>query len=183
MFGAAVLMLLDNIEHHNEKQTQNVKRDLQRGRLDHDFLLRRPLHRRSRLRHGRRASPCSPQQLLVGDRRRFRIYGLRHPLGLGGPLGDRRQHPVRRDDDPADQGDGADLRRPSTCSRCGGRSSLGACLGGNGTLIGASANLTVAGIAERNGIEFSFLTYTKYAFGLMLLSVAICHAYLWLRYL
>jgi Na+/H+ antiporter NhaD/arsenite permease-like protein len=61
--------------------------------------------------------------------------------------------------------------------------SLGACLGGNGTLIGASANLTVAGIAERNGIAFSFLAYTKYAFGLMLLSVAICHAYLWLRYL
>jgi Na+/H+ antiporter NhaD/arsenite permease-like protein len=61
--------------------------------------------------------------------------------------------------------------------------SLGACLGGNGTLIGASANLTVAGIAERNGIEFSFLTYTKYAFGLMLVSVAICHVYLWLRYL
>jgi Na+/H+ antiporter NhaD/arsenite permease-like protein len=61
--------------------------------------------------------------------------------------------------------------------------SLGACLGGNGTLIGASANLTVAGIAERNGIEFSFLTYTKYAFGLMVISVAICHAYLWLRYL
>jgi Na+/H+ antiporter NhaD/arsenite permease-like protein len=30
--------------------------------------------------------------------------------------------------------------------------SLGACLGGNGTLIGASANLTVAGIAERNGV-------------------------------
>jgi Na+/H+ antiporter NhaD/arsenite permease-like protein len=43
--------------------------------------------------------------------------------------------------------------------------------------------LTVAGIAERNGIEFSFLTYTKYAFGLMLISVGICHAYLWLRYL
>jgi Na+/H+ antiporter NhaD/arsenite permease-like protein len=61
--------------------------------------------------------------------------------------------------------------------------SLGACLGGNGTLIGASANLTVAGIAERNGIEFSFLTYTKYAFGLMVISVAICHTYLWLRYL
>jgi Na+/H+ antiporter NhaD/arsenite permease-like protein len=61
--------------------------------------------------------------------------------------------------------------------------SLGACLGGNGTLIGASANLTVAGIAERNGIPFSFLTYTKYAFGLMLVSVAISHVYLWLRYL
>jgi Na+/H+ antiporter NhaD/arsenite permease-like protein len=61
--------------------------------------------------------------------------------------------------------------------------SLGACLGGNGTLIGASANLTVAGIAERNGIPFSFLTYTKYAFGLMLVSVAISHVYIWLRYL
>jgi Na+/H+ antiporter NhaD/arsenite permease-like protein len=61
--------------------------------------------------------------------------------------------------------------------------SLGACLGGNGALIGASANLTVAGIAERNGIDFSFLTYTKHAFGLMLMSIAICQAYLWLRYL
>jgi len=61
--------------------------------------------------------------------------------------------------------------------------SLGACLGGNGTLIGASANLTVAGIAERNGVEFRFMTYTKYAFGMMLVQVAICHVYLWLRYL
>jgi Na+/H+ antiporter NhaD/arsenite permease-like protein len=61
--------------------------------------------------------------------------------------------------------------------------SLGACLGGNGTLIGASANLAVAGIAERNGVAFGFLAYTKYAFGLMLLSVAISNLYLWLRYL
>ena len=61
--------------------------------------------------------------------------------------------------------------------------SLGACLGGNGTLIGASANLTVAGIAERNGIPFSFLTYSRHAFGLMVISIAISHVYLWLRYL
>ena len=60
--------------------------------------------------------------------------------------------------------------------------SLGACLGGNGTLIGASANLTVAGIAERNGIPFRFMTYTKIAFPLMLVHVAICHAYLLWRY-
>ena len=46
--------------------------------------------------------------------------------------------------------------------------SLGACLGGNGTLIGASANLTVAGIAERNGVPFRFITYTLYAFPMML---------------
>jgi Na+/H+ antiporter NhaD/arsenite permease-like protein len=60
--------------------------------------------------------------------------------------------------------------------------SLGACLGGNGTLIGASANLTVAGIGDRNGVPFSFITYTLYAFPMMIVSVAICHVYVWLRY-
>jgi len=61
--------------------------------------------------------------------------------------------------------------------------SLGACLGGNGTLIGASANLTVAGIAERNGIAFGFLTFLKFAFPMMMLSILIAMAYLLLRYL
>ena len=61
--------------------------------------------------------------------------------------------------------------------------SLGACLGGNGTLIGASANLTVAGLAERQGVPFSFWTYTKTAFGLMLVSVGVSQAYLMVRYL
>jgi Na+/H+ antiporter NhaD/arsenite permease-like protein len=60
--------------------------------------------------------------------------------------------------------------------------SLGACLGGNCTLIGASANLTVAGIGERNGAPFSFVTYTLYAFPMMAVSVAICHVYIWWRY-
>ena len=56
-------------------------------------------------------------------------------------------------------------------------------MGGNGTLIGASANLTVAGIAERNGIRFGFLRYTKIAFPLMIIHVAISHVYLLWRYL
>jgi Na+/H+ antiporter NhaD/arsenite permease-like protein len=60
--------------------------------------------------------------------------------------------------------------------------SLGACIGGNGTLIGASANLAIAGIAQRNGVRFDFLTYTKYAAPLTLVSLAICQLYLWLRY-
>jgi Na+/H+ antiporter NhaD/arsenite permease-like protein len=60
--------------------------------------------------------------------------------------------------------------------------SLGACLGGNGTLIGASANLTVAGISERNGVPFRFLTYTAYALPMMVVSVAICNVYVWWRY-
>jgi Na+/H+ antiporter NhaD/arsenite permease-like protein len=60
--------------------------------------------------------------------------------------------------------------------------SLGACLGGNGTLIGASANLTVAGLGDRNGVPFRFVTYTIYAFPMMLVSIAICHIYVWWRY-
>jgi Na+/H+ antiporter NhaD/arsenite permease-like protein len=61
--------------------------------------------------------------------------------------------------------------------------SLGACLGGNGTLIGASANLTVAGIAERAGIPFRFMTFLKLAFPMMLMSMVISMVYVWLRYL
>ena len=61
--------------------------------------------------------------------------------------------------------------------------SLGACLGGNGTLIGASANLTVAGIAERAGVPFRFLTFLWLAFPMMLMSVIVSTVYIYLRYL
>ncbi len=61
--------------------------------------------------------------------------------------------------------------------------SLGACLGGNGTLIGASANLVVAGLSERAGVTFRFIEYLKVAFPLMLMSIVICHVYIIFRYL
>ncbi len=60
--------------------------------------------------------------------------------------------------------------------------SLGACLGGNGTLIGASANLIVAGVGERNGVPFRFLAFTLRALPLMLVSIAIAQVYVWWRY-
>lgn len=60
--------------------------------------------------------------------------------------------------------------------------SLGACLGGNGTLIGASANVVVAGMAAKNGHEISFVKFTKTAFPLMLISIVISTVYMWLRY-
>jgi Na+/H+ antiporter NhaD/arsenite permease-like protein len=60
---------------------------------------------------------------------------------------------------------------------------LGACLGGNGTLVGASANLTVAGLSERQGVPFRFLTYLKVGFPVMLLSIVIAQIYMYLRYL
>lgn len=61
--------------------------------------------------------------------------------------------------------------------------SLGACLGGNGTIIGASANVIVSGMAEREGHPISFLSYMKVAFPLMLISIVISTVYLLLFYL
>jgi Na+/H+ antiporter NhaD/arsenite permease-like protein len=60
---------------------------------------------------------------------------------------------------------------------------LGACLGGNGSLVGASANLVVAGFSERAGQPIRFLPFMLMAFPLMLGSIAVSSVYLWLRYL
>ena len=60
---------------------------------------------------------------------------------------------------------------------------LGACLGGNGSLIGASANLIVAGFAERAGHRIRFLPFMFMAFPLMLISIVIASVYLYLRFL
>ena len=59
---------------------------------------------------------------------------------------------------------------------------LGACLGGNGTLIGASANLTVAAFAEKAKQPIGMVQFAKYAFPLMLMTILMSHVYLWLRY-
>ncbi len=59
---------------------------------------------------------------------------------------------------------------------------LGSCLGGNGTAIGASANVIVVGMAEQNGKKISFLRFMAYGFPIMLLTVAISAVYVWLRY-
>ncbi len=60
---------------------------------------------------------------------------------------------------------------------------LGACLGGNGTIVGASANVIVIGMAEREGHPISFWRYMKVAFPLMLLSIAISTIYIVIFYL
>jgi len=60
---------------------------------------------------------------------------------------------------------------------------LGACLGGNGSLIGASANLIVAGFAERAGHRIRFLPFMLMAFPLMIISIAIASVYMYIRYL
>ena len=56
--------------------------------------------------------------------------------------------------------------------------SLGACLGGNGTMIGASANVVTVGMAERAGYSITFMDYLKAAFIPMVITIIICSAWL-----
>ncbi|AMA72275.1 ArsB/NhaD family transporter [Aneurinibacillus thermoaerophilus] len=60
---------------------------------------------------------------------------------------------------------------------------LGACLGGNGTLIGASANVIVAGMASKEGHHISFVKFLLVGFPLMILSIIISTVYVYVRYL
>ena len=60
--------------------------------------------------------------------------------------------------------------------------SLGACLGGNGSLIGASANVVLSDISKKNGYEITFVQFLKVGFPIMLGSVAVAAVYLMLRF-
>jgi len=59
---------------------------------------------------------------------------------------------------------------------------LGACLGGNGSLIGAAANVMVAGLGERAGFPLSFGKFMAIGLPIMLLTVALATVYVYLRY-
>jgi len=60
---------------------------------------------------------------------------------------------------------------------------LGACLGGNATIVGASANVVGANLAGRSGHPIGFATFFRYGFLVALLSIVIASAYLYVRYL
>ena len=60
--------------------------------------------------------------------------------------------------------------------------SLGACLGGNLTVIGASANVVVSNVADREGHPITFFMFLKYGAVTVVASMAISTAYLWARY-
>ncbi|MDX2505143.1 MAG: ArsB/NhaD family transporter [Gammaproteobacteria bacterium] len=59
---------------------------------------------------------------------------------------------------------------------------LGACLGGNGSLIGAAANVMVAGLGERAGYPLSFMTFIKIGMPIMLFSVLVANVYIYVVY-
>ncbi|SMG34209.1 ArsB/NhaD family transporter [Dethiosulfovibrio salsuginis] len=60
---------------------------------------------------------------------------------------------------------------------------LGACLGGNGSLVGASANVIVAGMVSRTEHPITFGSFFRVGFPVMLLSMVIATIYLWIMYL
>ena len=59
---------------------------------------------------------------------------------------------------------------------------LGACLGGNGTMIGACANVVTVGLAEKAGYHISFLDYLKACWWPMMITVTIAMVYLLIAY-
>ena len=60
--------------------------------------------------------------------------------------------------------------------------SLGACFGGNGTLIGASANVVLSGISNKHGYPITFATYTKVGFPVMIMTVVLSTIFLLLKF-
>ncbi|MGM9531528.1 ArsB/NhaD family transporter [Intestinibacter sp.] len=60
--------------------------------------------------------------------------------------------------------------------------SLGACLGGNGTLIGASANVVLASVGQKHGYPISFIDYLKIGFPVMILTIIIASGYLMIKF-
>ena len=103
--------------------------------------------------------------------------------GLRRPVGNRRQHPLRRHH-------GAVGVRPGGSRHPAGPAqqslwwtlALGADLGGNATAIGASANVVVTGIAKRNGHPITFWTFTRYGLVVTAVTIALCVPYIALRY-
>jgi Na+/H+ antiporter NhaD/arsenite permease-like protein len=59
----------------------------------------------------------------------------------------------------------------------------GATLGGNGTLVGASANIVAAGVAEQHGRRISFKTFLHYGIPVMILQLVVAAIYVTLRFL
>ena len=110
MLGAGVLMLLDNWTHHNEKAAHNIHQtfgDVEWITIFFFIGLFIVVH----------GVEVGGLLALLGDGLVTATGGdlatdrLRHPLGVRRSLLDRRQHPLRRHDDPADQDDGAGLWR------------------------------------------------------------------------
>jgi Na+/H+ antiporter NhaD/arsenite permease-like protein len=181
MAGAAVLMFLDNWQHHNEKQSANVHKTFS----DVEWITIFFFIGLFVIVHGVEVGSllgllAERLVALTGGNLAQAGYAVLWGSALLSAIID--NIPVVATLIPLIKSTAGALGGPERIEPLWWCLALGACLGGNGTLIGASANLTVAGLAERNAIPFRLLAYTAYAFPMMLLSIAICHAYVWWRY-
>jgi Na+/H+ antiporter NhaD/arsenite permease-like protein len=179
--GAAVLMFLDNWQHHNEKQSENVHRtfgDVEWITIFFFIGLFIVVHGVEV--GGLLALIANKLVAATGGDMARAGYAILWASAFLSAIVDNipfvaTMIPLIKSMAPAYGG-------PDKIEALWWCLSLGACLGGNGTLIGASANLTVAGIAERNGVPFRFATYAFYGLPMMVVSIAICHIYVWWRY-
>lgn len=181
MFGAAVLMLLDNWEHHNEKASENIHSTFSDVEwITIFFFIGLFIVVKGVEANGLLSLAANKLAEATGGSLPKTGFAILWASAILSAIVDNipfvaTMIPLIKNMAPAFGG-------PDAIQPLWWALSLGACLGGNGTLIGASANLTVAGLAERNGVPFSFAKYTLYAFPMMLVSVAISHLYIWWRY-
>ena len=166
--GGATVMLFTS--------RQSLEGALVRHRVADAVLLPRPVRdgRRARgdrrdrrgRRGDRRPHRRQPQRRAAGDR-----------VGLGAGLGARRQHPVHGGDDPGrrSQLEGDDAYWWALA--------LGACFGGNATLVAAAANVAAAGMAARAGQPIGFMTFLRIGVPVTLVSMVLATGYIALRYL
>ncbi|MBX3527531.1 MAG: ArsB/NhaD family transporter [Rhodoblastus sp.] len=181
MFGAAVLMLLDNWQHHNEKAAENIHSTFSDVEwITIFFFVGLFIVVKGVEANGLLSLAAAKLTEATGGSLPKTGFAILWASAILSAIVDNipfvaTMIPLIKNMAPAFGG-------PDAIQPLWWALSLGACLGGNGTLIGASANLTVAGIAERGGVPFSFVKYSLYAFPMMLVSVAISHVYIWWRY-
>jgi Na+/H+ antiporter NhaD/arsenite permease-like protein len=181
MTAAALLMLLDNWQHHNEKQTQNVHKTFSDVEwITIFFFIGLFIVVHAVEFSGLLQLIANKLVAATGGNMANAGYAILWASAFLSALIDNipfvaTMIPLIKSMAPAYGG----LDQIEPLWWC---LALGACLGGNGTLIGASANLTIAGIAERNGVAFGFIKFTLYGMPMMLVSIAICHVYVWWRY-
>jgi Na+/H+ antiporter NhaD/arsenite permease-like protein len=181
MTGAALLMLLDNWQHHNEKQSKNVHRTFSDVEwITIFFFIGLFIVVHAVEASGLLALLAEKLVAATGGDLATAGYAILWASAFLSAIVDNipfvaTMIPLIKSMAPAFGG-------PDKIEPLWWCLALGACLGGNGTLIGASANLTIAGIAERNGVHFGFIKFTLYGMPMMIVSVAICHVYVWWRY-
>jgi Na+/H+ antiporter NhaD/arsenite permease-like protein len=181
MGGAAVLMLLDNWRHHRHEQTDKVTRTFTEIEwITIFFFLGLFIVVHAVEVSGLMRILADKLVAMTGDNLASAGYTILWGSALISAIID--NIPLVATLIPVIKAAGAAYGSPEHVEPLWWCLSLGACLGGNATLVGASANLTVAGIVERNGIAFGFVKYTFYALPMTIVALLICHVYVWLRY-